>query len=94
MPQAVGKTSAPSVAVDVDRASLGDVRRAIERLLERDLPGVRAAYVATLSALRRRELATFDVCSRARLTKTPAQYLSSRSQRQELPYHIVWQDPY
>jgi DNA polymerase elongation subunit (family B) len=65
------------------------LRRALERLLVDDLPGVRAAYVATLTALRRRELATFDVCSRVRLTKTPEQYESTRQQRQELPYEAL-----
>ena len=65
------------------------LRRAIERLLAGDLPGVRAAYVATLQSLRRRELPTFDVCSRARLTKTPTQYLGTRGQRQELPYEAL-----
>ncbi len=65
------------------------LRRAIERLLEGDLPGVRAAYVATLRSLRGRELRTFDVCSRVRLTKTPEQYLVTRGQRQELPYEAM-----
>jgi DNA polymerase elongation subunit (family B) len=65
------------------------LRRAIERLLERDLPGVRAVYVETLSALRRRELPTFAVCSRVRLTKTPSQYSATRAQRQELAYEAM-----
>ena len=38
---------------------------------------MRDAYLATVSALRRRELPTYDVSSRVRLTKTPAQYLAS-----------------
>ena len=37
-----------------------------------DVAGVREAYVATVAALRRRELPTYDVSSRVRLTKTPA----------------------
>jgi DNA polymerase, archaea type len=65
------------------------LRRGVERLLARDLPGVRAAYVSALLALRRREVPTFDVCSRARLTKTPTQYLNTRGQRQELPYEAL-----
>jgi DNA polymerase, archaea type len=65
------------------------LRRAIECLLVGDLAGVRKAYVETLSALRRRELPTFDVCSRVRLTKTPEQYLGTRGQRQELPYEAM-----
>jgi DNA polymerase, archaea type len=65
------------------------LRRAIERLLKGDLRGVRAEYVATLLALRRRSLGTFDVCSRVRLTKTPAEYAVARQQRQELPYEAL-----
>ncbi|HYP86811.1 MAG TPA: DNA polymerase domain-containing protein, partial [Polyangiaceae bacterium] len=65
------------------------LRRALERLLQGDLVGVRAAYVATVSDLRRRRLPTFDVCSRVRLTKTPAQYLLSREKRLELPYEAL-----
>jgi len=65
------------------------LRQAIARLLEGDLPGVRAAYVATLRALRGRQVPTFDVCSRVRLTKTPEQYLGTRGQRVELPYEAM-----
>jgi DNA polymerase I len=65
------------------------LRRAIERLLVGDLLGVRAAYVSTVLALRRRELRTFDVSSRVRLTKAPAQYLTTREQRRELPYEAM-----
>lgn len=65
------------------------LRRAIARLLAGDLSGVRAAYVETLRALRLRQLPTFDVCSRVRLTKTPEQYLGLRSQRQELQYEAM-----
>ena len=65
------------------------LRRAIERLLAGDLPGVRAVYVSSVLALRRRQLSTFSVCSRVRLTKTPEQYLVTRGQRQELPYEAL-----
>lgn len=65
------------------------LRRAIERLLAGDLPGVRAVYVSTVLALRRRELRTFDVCSRVRLTKPPEQYLTTRELRRELPYEAM-----
>ena len=51
------------------------LRRAIARLLAGDVAGVRDVYLGTLDALRRRELPTYDVSSRVRLTKTPAQYL-------------------
>lgn len=65
------------------------LRRALERLLNQDLPGVRAVYVETLRALRRRELPTFELCSRVRLTKTPEEYANTRSSRQELPYEAM-----
>jgi len=65
------------------------LRRALQRLLESDLAGVRAEYVATVQNLRRRQAPTFDVCSRVRLTKTPEQYRLSREQRQELPYEAL-----
>jgi DNA polymerase elongation subunit (family B) len=65
------------------------LRRALDRLLEGDLPGVRAAYVAAVLGLRRRQVPTFDVCSRVRLTKTPEQYAVTRLQRQELPYEAL-----
>jgi DNA polymerase I len=65
------------------------LRRAITCLLDGDLPGVRAAYVSTLLALRRKQLPTFELCSRVRLTKTPEQYLLTRGQRQELQYEAM-----
>jgi len=65
------------------------LRRAIERLLAGDLPGIRDAYVETVTALRRREVPTYDVSSRARLTKTPARYLASREERRELTYEAL-----
>ncbi len=65
------------------------LRHAIGRLLAGDIPGVRESYLATVAALRRRELPTHDVSSRVRLTKTPAQYQDSRETRRELPYEAM-----
>ncbi len=65
------------------------LRRAIGRLLVGDVCGVQEAYLATIAALRRREISTHDVSSRVRLTKTPAQYLASSEQRRELPYEAM-----
>ena len=65
------------------------LRRAVGRLLVGDVSGVREAYVTMLDALRRRELRAFEVSSRVRLTKTPAEYLSSREGRRELPYEAM-----
>ena len=65
------------------------LRHAVERLLAGDLPGIRNAYVETVSSLRRRALPTYDVSSRVRLTKTPARYLAVREQRRELTYEAL-----
>lgn len=65
------------------------LREAIARLLAGDASGVREAYLATLERLRRHRLATLDVSSRVRLTKTPAQYSKSRDSRRELPYEAM-----
>jgi DNA polymerase elongation subunit (family B) len=65
------------------------LRCAIHRLLAGDIAGVRDAYVATVSALRLRELSTYDVSSRVRLTKTPERYLAIRNGRRELAYEAM-----
>jgi DNA polymerase, archaea type len=68
------------------------LRRAVGCLLDGDggdVPGVRAAYLAVIDALRRREVATYDVGSRVRLSKSPAQYYATRDQRRELPYEAM-----
>ncbi|MET0793122.1 MAG: DNA polymerase domain-containing protein, partial [Polyangiaceae bacterium] len=65
------------------------LRRAIGCLLDGDLPGVRAAYVATATAIRQRTLTTFQMSARVRLTKTPTQYLATRAQRRELSYEAL-----
>lgn len=65
------------------------LRRAVGRLLVGDVVGVREAYLATVSALRRRELSTYEVSSRVRLTKTPAEYLATREGRRELTYEAM-----
>ena len=65
------------------------LRDAIARLLADDVAGVRAAYLATVAALRARALPTRDVTSQARLTKTPEEYLETRAKRRELPYEAL-----
>jgi DNA polymerase elongation subunit (family B) len=65
------------------------LRRAIARLLDGDVAGVRDAYLETVAALRRRELPTRDVSSRVRLTRTPAEYNEIRGERRELPYEAM-----
>jgi hypothetical protein len=53
---------------------------------------VRAAYLATVAALRARALPTYDVSSQVRLTKTPEQYLATRATRRELAYEALLAD--
>ena len=65
------------------------LRVTIARLLRDDIVGVRDAYLAVLAALRRRELTTYDVSSRVRLTKSPAEYLETRESRRELSYEAM-----
>jgi DNA polymerase, archaea type len=65
------------------------LRRALGCLLRGNVLGVREAYLSTVTALRRREVMTFDVSSRVRLTKTPAQYLQTREERRELTYEAL-----
>ena len=65
------------------------LRRSIERLLKGDVAGVREAYLDALGALRRRELPTYDVSSRVRMTKTKEQYLETRGSRRELSYEAM-----
>jgi DNA polymerase elongation subunit (family B) len=65
------------------------LRRAVECLLRDDVAGVRAAYVEVLGALRRRELPTYAVSSKTRLTKTPAQYEETRESRREVAYEAM-----
>ena len=46
-------------------------------------------YLATIRALRRREISTHDVSQRVRLTKSPVQYLGARDARKEFPYEAM-----
>jgi DNA polymerase, archaea type len=65
------------------------LRRALACLLTGDIAGVRAAFIDSADALRARRLPTHDVSAEVRLTKTPAQYLSTRERRRELPYEAL-----
>jgi DNA polymerase, archaea type len=65
------------------------LREAVGKLLVGDVVGVHRAYLATVAALRRRDIATHDVSSRVRLTKTPAEYMATRESRRELPYEAM-----
>jgi DNA polymerase elongation subunit (family B) len=65
------------------------LRAAAGALLCGDVPGVRAAYVATVDGLRRRETPTLAVAARVRLTKRPDEYAATRASRREAPYEAV-----
>ncbi|HEX6964796.1 MAG TPA: DNA polymerase domain-containing protein [Gemmatimonadaceae bacterium] len=65
------------------------LRDAIARLLVGDIAGVRECYLATVTALRARALSTYDVSSRVRLTKSPAEYAATRRARRELAYEAL-----
>lgn len=65
------------------------LRHALHRLLVGDVAGVRANYLETVDALRRREIPTLKVAARVRLTKTPERYLETRENRRELPYEAM-----
>ena len=65
------------------------LRASIARLLVGDVAGVREVYLTTVDALRCRELATYEVSSRVRLTKAPERYLETRGSRRELPYEAM-----
>jgi DNA polymerase elongation subunit (family B) len=87
-----GKLQLRGVAFRSSRAEpFGEafLRRAIARLLTGDVAGVRDAYVAAVTALRRRTLPPRHVSSRVRLTKSPEEYLASRDKRREWPYEAM-----
>jgi len=65
------------------------LRAALVRLFAGDVGGVREVYLATLGALRRRELPSYDVSSRVRLTKPPARYAETRAARREFAYEAL-----
>ena len=87
-----GKLTLRGVAFRSSRAEpYGEafLRQATLRLLEGDVAAVRAVYLETVSALRRRALPTYDVSSRVRLTKTPEQYRESSDSRREHAYEAM-----
>jgi DNA polymerase, archaea type len=65
------------------------LRRSLPRLLVGDVTGVRDVYLSFVLALRRRELPTWDVSSKVRLTRTPAEYHAIRESRRELTYEAL-----
>ena len=65
------------------------LKASIDRLLAGDVAGVREVFLTMVDAVRRRELSTYAVSSRVRLTKTPERYLEARGSRRELAYEAL-----
>lgn len=65
------------------------LRRALACLLRGDLPGVRAAWVESVRALRLRQVPTHEVSSRVRLTKSAERYAALREHRREAMYEAL-----
>lgn len=65
------------------------LRKALACLLVGDVAGVRAAFLETLTALRRRALPASDLATRVRLSKTPEEYAASRSAHPEPAYEAL-----
>jgi len=65
------------------------LREAIRRLLGNDVVGVRETYLATIAALQARMLSTHEVSARIRLSKSPAEYLATRTKRREIAYEAL-----
>jgi len=65
------------------------LREAVGALLRGDVVAVHRTYLATITALRERTIATYAVSSRVRLTKTPAEYHAVREGRRELTYEAL-----
>ena len=87
-----GKVLLKGVAFRSSRAEpFGErfLREAVAALFDGDVARVREIYVRTVISLRRREIRTFDVTTRARLSKTASEYLGSRRDRRELVYEAL-----
>ena len=65
------------------------LRQSIRCLLEGDIPGIRATYVALVVALEQRHLPAADTAIQVRLTKSSKQYLAARGTRREAPYEAM-----
>jgi DNA polymerase elongation subunit (family B) len=65
------------------------LHEALGAALRGDVQGVRDAFVRVVHALRRRELSTFDVTTRVRITKGPDEYRRTRATHKEAPYEAL-----
>jgi DNA polymerase, archaea type len=65
------------------------LREALRRTMAGDVAGVRAAFLDAAERLRRRDLPSSAVATRARVTKTPEAYLATRASHREAPYEAL-----
>jgi DNA polymerase elongation subunit (family B) len=62
---------------------------ALRCLLQGDVVGIRDTFLATVAALRARELPLRDVATRVRLTKSPERYQRTRTKHREFAYEAL-----
>ncbi|MEO9225586.1 MAG: DNA polymerase domain-containing protein [Gemmatimonadaceae bacterium] len=87
-----GKLTLRGVAFRSSRSEpYGDefLRSAITHVLTGDVAAARGDYLAVIRAVRIRDLPTYDVSSRVRLTKSRNDYLECRAKRSELQYEAL-----
>lgn len=65
------------------------LREALRCAMLGDVAGLRATFLATVTALRRRALPASEVATRARLSKPPEAYLETRATHREAPYEAL-----
>jgi DNA polymerase elongation subunit (family B) len=65
------------------------LRQALLHSMTGDITGLRATFLATVAALRHRELPASDLATRVRLSKTPETYLAARSAHPEPAYEAL-----
>lgn len=65
------------------------LRDALRCLFAGDVAAVRDIYLAAVDALQRRQLSSYEVSSRVRLTKPPTKYAETRESRREFAYEAL-----
>jgi DNA polymerase elongation subunit (family B) len=65
------------------------LHRALRCAMTGDIPGLHAAYLETVAAIRARALSADDVAMRARLSKSPETYAETRAGLREGPYEAL-----
>ena len=65
------------------------LREALRRTMLGDVVGLRGLFLETVAAIERRALPTTAVATRARLSKSPEEYLATRAGHREAPYEAL-----